>query len=657
MQRSILISRDCPYESLAQLQDRCYGIVAIDFYAANQIFLTLLDPLSLEADEIDKTILFHVLLMLFCVQRQGSSCLHIASLDDAIMWQQQDLHGHALHSGYIFPSLETLNRVLNDFFTLVSDLESLIYEDGLLYTRRYYEYEKRIVNSIVQRLECQPSISESIDAEEQRLTLAWDPIFSEEDLASQSERSALLSPQKMAMLNACYRNFSIITGGAGTGKTYTIARLLLLLHSFKDLTPSDVLLLAPTGKAANRLFESINKELLKLTHLNIDNDVIGALQSIQPQTVHKVLRINPFTNKSPFNKGHQLKAKCVIVDECSMLDIATMGKLVDAIPTDCKLVLVGDPYQLPSINVGSLLAEFIRSFSSANNKQLNSLHHYLTVCAENSAKPISEDQCITTTLDRNYRADASLIELSQSILRKDITALMDHQSERFVINDIGETQDAEHLISHIITQWVAPRFQHILKCSDIAHAWHCLEQYAFLTPYRQGDFGVEAINGKIHATLHGSNNTDGFARGVPVMVEQNDYRLGLFNGDIGLLWPDKTGALKAWFKNPDSKLMSKNENYRDLSIHTLPRFSQSYAMTIHKTQGSEYQHVDILLPKRDEYLLSNELVYTAFTRAKGAVSVFTTKDILQAALHKNIRRASGLQQRFKVCEVLSSLQI
>ena|GEM_PF-5852229 len=634
---SIFVSKYCPYESIEHMSLRCSDVLAIDFYAANQIVLTLIDYQQNSLDESEAELVFHILMMLFYLQRHGSSCLHLSSIEDAVMWRQFDTNEQLTHAGYPFPEKEKMHQVLKRFFAKTPSLASLVYKDYCLYTSRYYEYEKSIVKRIHDTYANSRFEQQNTQQLSDNLSLFWAQLFQHE--------KHNITIQQRAILNAIFSDFSVITGGAGTGKTYTVARLLLCILSLYTIRPSEILLIAPTGKAANRLQESLNDELDELQKLGIEPSLLGTLRLANPQTVHKAIGINPVTSKSAFNEGNKLPVKLVIIDEMSMLDIATMAKLIAAIPLMSKLVLIGDPYQLPSVNIGSLLAELITCFNEVAPSKTHTFSTYVSFIENERKKSITENQCLKTTLLTNFRSKTNLSKIAQSVLNADISAISSQQSDNFRITPINESVSASENTNAIIKKWIVPRYQRIQDSENITLAWEYLKDYVFLSPYRNGALGVDAINQKVHSLLNGHDSLDLFSRGTPIIIGQNDYRQSLFNGDVGLIWPDNSGELHAWFKMAGKVERSNQETYRVLPLQTLPKCSMAYALTIHKTQGSEYRSVDILLAKNDENFLSNELVYTAVTRAKEQVNIFTSLDILRAAINKRIMRTSGIQRQ------------
>lgn len=421
-------------------------------------------------------------------------------------------------------------------------------------------------------------------------------------------------------LAACIRErlasadrFHIISGGPGTGKTTTVTRLLVAMLA-QGTRPERILLAAPTGKAAMRMLESIRdtRHRLQLP------DAIAAQLPTQASTLHRLLGYLPNTVGFRHHAQNPLAADTVIVDEASMIDISLMTHLFEAVPPQARLILLGDKDQLASVETGSIF----RDLCEAPALQVH-----------------------RTLLERSYRFTEhdGVGQLAQAIRRADASRLLEIlTSEDFPDASLDESGTG------LDATWLRNGWAHYLEAvhnnTDKGAVFQAFNALRILTPLRKGRLGVEGLNLWVdsvmqrHLPQHPSSKP--WYVGRPVMVTQNDYRQQLFNGDIGIALPNANGALRVWFPSGEAG------QYRAISPIRLPAHETAWAMTIHKSQGSEFTQVLLILPEAEELpLLGRELLYTAVTRAKRGIHILAQRTTLLKALQHTTPPASCLQEK------------
>ncbi|BED88824.1 RecBCD enzyme subunit RecD [Pseudoalteromonas sp. MM1] len=466
--------------------------------------------------------------------------------------------------------------------------------------------------------------------------------------------------QKVACAIAATKGFSVITGGPGTGKTTTVTKLLAILQSLYKSAPLSIKLVAPTGKAAARLSESILGAKQKLEIIPED---IKALIPDSAQTIHRLLGVKPFTNKFKHNRTNPLHLDVLIIDEASMVDLSLMAKLIEALPEHARLILLGDKDQLASVDTGSVMSDLCQglalgetpNYSQARCDELNAL------CFKGEAKLAAHGHsefkladCIAF-LQHSYRFDAQSgigqLALAVNTNHNGILNYVEQESVQGRFNDVILDYDFIAKPIEKLINRAAKHYAHYLNLvaqgAGVADVHAAFSQYQLLAAVREGDYGVNSLNNRIERALvqqgliSVSPNQRHYS-GMPIMVTQNDYQLKLFNGDIGILMPDDNGQLKAVF-------IDEQNNVRAFSPARLPAHDKVYVMTIHKSQGSEFSYTAMVLPplKHASMGVNRQLVYTGITRAKNTFELVADKKVLQLAMSKSVSRASGLYERLK----------
>ncbi len=596
--------------------------------------------------------LFYIILMLCLSQQSQHSCLTLTEVDwtNPFNLRQSD-----------FTKLEgtqpdTLSPFSDDYTTeaairyllshhSVGEQKPLQLFNQRLYFSRLAGYEQTLAQRLLTMSERQLNIDDAVLAQLLTRYFPDDP-------------SIDIDWQKVACAIAATKGFSVITGGPGTGKTTTVTKLLAILQSLYQAAPLSIKLVAPTGKAAARLTESILGAKNKLSEIP---DEINALIPQSAQTIHRLLGVKPFTNKFRHDKSNPLHVDVLIIDEASMVDLSLMAKLIEALPDHARLILLGDKDQLASVDTGSVMSDLCQGlvlgqtprYSKVRCEQLN------TLCFNGAIKLNAQTQsefkladCIAF-LQHSYRFDAKSgigqLALAVNTNNRGILNYVEQQSSEGHFRDIILDCDfvstpIEKLVNSAASHY-ANYLTLIAQGASVAHVHAAFASYQLLAAVREGDYGVNSLNQRIERILQQQglisvNPNQRHYTGMPIMVSQNDYQLKLFNGDIGILMPDDSGQLKALF-------IDEQGNERAFSPARLPAHDKVYVMTIHKSQGSEFSYTAMVLPplKQASIGINRQLVYTGITRAKHTFELVADKKVLQLAMGKSVSRASGLYQR------------
>jgi len=596
--------------------------------------------------------LFYIILMLCLSQQSQHSCLTLTEVDwtNPFNLRQSD-----------FTKLEgtqpdTLSPFSNDFTTeaairyllshhSVGEQKPLQLFNQRLYFSRLAGYEQTLAQRLLTMSERQLNIDDAVLAQ---LLTRYFP----------NDPSIDIDWQKVACAIAATKGFSVITGGPGTGKTTTVTKLLAILQSLYKAAPLSIKLVAPTGKAAARLTESILGAKNKLTEIPAD---INSLIPQSAQTIHRLLGVKPFTNKFRHDKSNPLHVDVLIIDEASMVDLSLMAKLIEALPDHARLILLGDKDQLASVDTGSVMSDLCQGlvlgqtprYSKVRCEQLN------TLCFNGTVKLNAQTQsefkladCIAF-LQHSYRFDAKSgigqLALAVNTNNRGILNYVEQQSSEGHFSDIILDYDfvstpIEKLVNSAASHY-ANYLTLIAQGASVAQVHAAFASYQLLAAVREGDYGVNSLNQRIERVLQQQglisvNPNQRHYIGMPIMVSQNDYQLKLFNGDIGVLMPDDSGQLKALF-------IDEQGNERAFSPARLPAHDKVYVMTIHKSQGSEFSYTAMVLPplKQASIGINRQLVYTGISRAKQTFELVADKKVLQLAMGKSVSRASGLYER------------
>ncbi|MFZ5763728.1 MAG: exodeoxyribonuclease V subunit alpha [Thermodesulfobacteriota bacterium] len=479
-----------------------------------------------------------------------------------------------------------------------------------LYLYRYWRYEQELAAAIRTRTAAVTATPDEVAA------ALLDRLLADGAMTMSHE-------QRRAVLMAATRRLAVISGGPGTGKTTIVLALMALTQELAKANNGAfgrILLLAPTGKAAARLAQAVQE---RVADLRLDEALRAALPR-EAATIHRALGYQPRT-PTTFRHGpaNPLPAEVVVVDEASMVDLALMAKLFRAVAPTAALVLLGDKDQLASVEAGSLMGDLC-----------------FAATAGDGATPLAGSVAELTTSFR-FAAEAGVGALVGRIKAGD--------SEGMLVRLDGRDADSRLYAAPLplsrnepLRRLIVEGYRPSLTATDPGEALARLADFRLLCALRRGPFGVGALNGLCERVLAeaGLLRPQGeWYQGRPLMVTANHYGLRLFNGDLGVLWPDGSGTLHAWFLDPASGRL------RSVPTARLPGHETAFAMTVHKSQGSEFTRVVVLLPEEVSPVLTRELLYTAVSRARKAVAIFGTPEILRQAVAQRVVRRSGLRQR------------
>ena len=497
-------------------------------------------------------------------QHQGHSCIEITEPDKTILLDSE---------------LACISQTANP------QLFPLVIEENRLYLQRYWNYEDRLATQI--KILAQ-TVSRPSDLD--GLLDRYFPVQSDET-----------DWQREAAKLACTNRFSIITGGPGTGKTTTVCKILALLQELAD-KPLLVALAAPTGKAAMRLQEAV---ALNLAALDCSKDLKSQLPH-SALTLHRWLGAKPPSPYFKHDASHPLISDVVVVDEASMVDLALMSKLVDALKPDARLILLGDKDQLASVESGAVLADLIAELPNH-----------------------------TVELIRSYRFDDGIKNLAEAVNRQDYATAW----ALLQVNDESIRLLEPKLLLPYILEHRADYMALLRSETDFTAIYRTFCRFQVLCSNRHGKNGALTISAAVERELFGQQ-PQAWYPGRPVMVTQNHPALHLYNGDIGICLPDRerNGNLMVFFQHPDGSI-KKHLPTR------LPNCETVFAMTVHKSQGSEFDEVLIVLPETPNPVLSKELLYTAITRAKNNIKIAGGKPVFDITVNSKVERVTGLLKK------------
>lgn len=519
-----------------------------------------------------------------------------------------------------------------------------VFQFNRLYFYRIWQEEKQVA----QYLKSAVQKSQNIMVDEAQIQQILQQLFDNNEKETDW--------QKVAVAIAIKQPFCLITGGPGTGKTTTVFRVLAALQWLQQVQQSPPLrikLVAPTGKAATRLTESLQQTLEKAsaTLPQLANFVLP-----QTSTIHRLLAVRRLDDRCHFNEHNPLPVDVLVVDEASMVDLSMMNKLLSALPKEAKLILLGDKDQLASVEAGAILGELGQFLVQVEQQGYRpSLVQYIKqttgekVAESWQTHPVADLLCSLRKSHR-FQQDSGIGHLANQVNQAN-----DQQSfalfEQY--NDIHfmPLQDDDRAnIAFIVEKAVAcyQQYLQLINSIDITEVstqqlqqiFAYFKKYGFLTALRAGEYGVENLNHQIALRLRQKGLVHfRYARewylGKPIMVTENDSQVGLYNGDIGLALVNEKGQGKVWFE------VGKNE-FKGILVSRIPSYEPAFVMTVHKSQGSEFEHTLFVMPTKFTPLLSKELVYTAATRAKQQLTVFATENIWKTAVKNKLTRQSGL---------------
>ena len=521
---------------------------------------------------------------------------------------------------------ETINQIINNLidnktrkkFAYENKLPVVI-ENSKIYLRRYFEYEKDTAAEILHRA------SSSAEILPPEIVSAAEKLLSALDITEEEK--------KISVMNALSKKISFISGGPGTGKTSLAVNIILLYIKKKLLKyerPS-IALCAPTGKAAAHLKKSVEGALLKIK----ENDKIKNLFDkelnyvpLKGETVQKLIGAKIGSISAKFNKNEPLPHGLIIADETSMFDLSLMKKLFSALSPSASIVFLGDKDQLASVQSGSVFGDIC------------------SIAKKETGEKSDNAECLSksiTVLKKSFRfdPDKGIGKISKAVNESDVKAVWDAFSSddniRFIENNELSFQGFRKRLKEIIESEIirySKDFPYIFPVENAKpeELLARMKNIQILSALRKGPGGFSEINAIAEEIFSLTGN---IYHGMPVMAVENDYDMKIFNGDTGIIC--KEDRLNAYFPGDDA--------LRKINPYLLKSYEKSFCMTVHKSQGSEFENVIFVLPNEDSRVLTKELIYTALTRAKKNITVIGSKEILNAGILRKTERSSGLSSR------------
>jgi len=497
-----------------------------------------------------------------------------------------------------------------------------------LYLYRFYIEERRLAQALVQRL-LSPSLPNG-------------PEQSPAAVIGASPNEPMDPLQSKAIVSALANSLTILCGGPGTGKTTTVVKILAAVLQRNPTTR--VALAAPTGKAAARLLEAIHRQK---TNLN------ESLRGRFPQeafTLHRLLQTRPDSLQSPFHEGNPLPIDLLVVDEASMLDLPIAVRVIRALAPQAKLILVGDPKQLPAIDAGGVFAKLV----SVTPEQL----------------PLLSQSVVRLHTPRRFTEQSPIFGLAQAIQGGNpdelfrLLSLPQVEGVKWFSEDTHQLDEATlgcaidgfaDYFAAVRETLTARAAQGYATLQRIDRLFESFESFRILCAIRHSERGVAHLNRQLFSALRAAIGADGNwgreealaqtirsgnatgCAGQPVLLTQNDHELKIYNGDVGIYFPDDNGQMKVWFRNEGS--------FFGIARQRLPQHDDAFATTVHKAQGTECKTVMLILPSAARYTATREMLYTAITRARKRVVISSSRVALEVACATTTQPPSGILDR------------
>jgi len=480
------------------------------------------------------------------------------------------------------------------------------------------------------------------------------------DALFHNEREGNVELQRRAVRRVAGRRLFVLTGGPGTGKTTTVLRMLLMLQR-RAQQPLSIQIAAPTGKAAQRLLQSLRRGKAALcAHTSAPlpeqwRPLLDVVPDTDALTVHRLLGYQPWRNAFRRNERDPIAADVVVVDEASMIDLGMLRTLLRAVRPEATLILVGDADQLTSVATGSVLMDIVAALEAVGSDDLLRLRHSFRaqqhLVALNEAVRSGEFRALQSAIDGGHGDIALRAVETPRQLGEQVRRWARELANEAALRAVLPATAPDPLDPERAARANEDSSASAMRAERVHAALAALARRQLLCALRETDFGALAVNAALERMLRTLWNIDAGAEwyaGRAVIITHNDYAAGLFNGDVGLCLADETGRLQVWFETAYNRADDAASSLRRFSPNTLPAHESAFAITIHKSQGSEYGHVAVLLtPDADNRILSRQLLYTAVSRARQQVELWSSLAVLQATVSRAVTRQGGLRERLQ----------
>ncbi len=550
----------------------------------------------------------------------------------------QDVSDYLTDSPYAEVSLERNWSEMQAYLSEdVASHSPLLISGEALYFNRYYRYETRCINALADRIAYEANLQRDRFLELSKMQAQLLQLFAADNTSSEPTINTV-NWQLMACLQSYINQFSIISGGPGTGKTTTISKLIALLSA--QSSELRIAIAAPTGKAAMRM-----KASLESAAQQFDASVQTIMQNLQPFTIHRLLQYQFNSVDFKYNKQQPLPLDVLIVDEASMIDFALMTKLLEAVPLNCRVIFLGDANQLASVEAGSLFGDLCQCIAQGTTvsqhlydwyqMHLSKSHGVLPALILPQQLHLLNGHIVQLIKSHRFKADSGIAQMAKWVIEQS-------QSN---IEQFTQTADQQVYLESDLAEAIkayANALSQYLEEPNTALALQKFQSIRLLAVTREGPKGIKQLNKQIEAYLakhYGLNLQAEFYLNRPVMITKNHPELGLFNGDIGIVRPDQDGVLKIWFETSD-------QTVKGFMPGLFAQCETVFAMTVHKSQGSEFDFVWVVLPESGaDQLMTCELLYTAITRGKQSVCIQANQAQLVSAIQRRVKRSSGIIKR------------
>jgi exodeoxyribonuclease V alpha subunit len=516
----------------------------------------------------------------------------------------------------------------------VAQLPLLLDDDGRIYLHRYFDYERRLASRLLAA--ARGPLEAPLPGTARRLAELFAPL------------AGTLAPspdwQRVAAALALGRRLTVISGGPGTGKTMTVVNVLACL--LEQQPQCRIAMAAPTGKAAARMMEAVAARACTLA------EATRKLLPVEAQTIHRLLGVTSRGDGFRHHAGNRLPIDVLIVDEASMLDLALATHLLEAVPDEARIVLLGDKDQLAAVEAGAVFAEVSAdpSLDATTRDQVAALCDVEPALIEPAKSDASTPLANTTvwfTETHRFSKDSGIGALAAAIRAGDRSAVT-HLLQTSTDGSLRWLEDDRPLMACVREGYATFVDALSSRPGDVAAVARAFDSFRVLCAMREGARGVQGLNQQCErmvrsafaATPSTASGAPAWYVGRPVIVTRNDYIVKLFNGDVGIALPDEHGMLQVYFP-------VAGNTYRAVAPSRLPEHETAFAITVHKSQGSEFDRVAVILPERHNAVLTRELLYTAATRARKHVTLCASPAGLESALLNATRRHSGLTARLR----------